>query len=56
MGTMTGDLVMKVIIKNIFLGVLVCGFAMLAGCDNTMSGFGKDMQQNGQKIQKSADS
>lgn len=33
----------------IFLGTII-----LSGCQNTMEGFGKDMQHNGQEIQKSA--
>jgi predicted small secreted protein len=39
--------------KTVILAMLVL---LLAGCNNTMSGFGKDMQQNGQKVEKSADS
>lgn len=46
---------MKKIIKTLFLGTLLVGFASLTGCENTMSGFGKDMQQNGKKIEKSVD-
>ncbi|EKD72423.1 MAG: hypothetical protein ACD_45C00679G0002 [uncultured bacterium] len=30
------------------------GIFILAGCQNTMEGFGKDMQHAGQEIQKSA--
>jgi predicted small secreted protein len=51
-----GGLAMQAIVKNLFLGTLVFGFTLLAGCENTVSGFGKDMQTNGQKIEKSADS
>lgn len=46
---------MKNIIKNLFLGTLLVSFTMLVGCENTVNGFGRDMQQNGQKIQKSTD-
>lgn len=33
--------------------VSVCLF-MLAGCQNTVEGFGKDMQNTGKKIEKSS--
>jgi predicted small secreted protein len=39
-----------------FLKSLLCVFALMAvltGCENTIHGIGKDMQQNGEKIQKS---
>lgn len=42
---------MKKRIKNLFLGSILVSFACLSGCTNTLNGFGKDMQQNGQKIQ-----
>ncbi len=37
-----------------FVTILSC--LMLAGCENTVQGFGKDMQQNGKEIQKSINS
>lgn len=41
--------------KNIALLGLVLGFISLslAACQNTFHGFGRDMETNGQKIQKS---
>ncbi|MDX1901134.1 MAG: entericidin A/B family lipoprotein [Gammaproteobacteria bacterium] len=30
-------------------------FLLLAGCENTIQGFGKDMQHAGQKIENSTD-
>ncbi len=44
---------MNKMIKNVFLGSLLISFVSLAGCENTLNGFGRDMQQNGQKIEKS---
>lgn len=41
-------------IKQLFTSMLILGFLLLvSGCDNTINGFGKDMQENGQKIEKS---
>jgi len=38
--------------KKIFV-ILACLsiFTLLTACEHTVSGFGKDMEQNGQKIQ-----
>jgi len=47
---------MKTYLKFAFLAALVGSFIGLTGCENTVSGFGKDMQQNGQKIEHSANS
>lgn len=42
---------------NIILFVLsLVSFLFLTGCENTASGFGKDMEQNGQAIQKAINS
>lgn len=41
--------------KNVTM-VLFCAFLsalILSGCENTVQGFGKDMQRTGQQIQKS---
>jgi predicted small secreted protein len=40
--------------KSILLVSLAILF--LCGCQNTVKGFGEDMQKNGQEIQKSIDS
>lgn len=36
------------------LSILVCGIFLLTGaaCSNTAEGFGRDLEQTGQKIQK----
>jgi len=39
---------------KIIFTCLLAAFA-LSACNNTVKGFGEDMQQNGQSIQKSAD-
>lgn len=41
---------------SIVLTAIFSVLFMLAGCQNTMEGFGKDLQQNGKEIQKSASS
>jgi len=41
--------------RNRILCFMLASFTLLTGCENTMHGFGKDMQNAGQKIQKSAD-
>ena len=38
-------------INTLLVGLIVL---VLAGCNNTVQGFGKDMQQNGQEVEKSA--
>ena len=38
--------------KILFLSLFI--FTLLTGCQNTMAGFGADMQRNGQKIENSA--
>ena len=45
---------MRNIFKTTFLGLSLISFIFLTGCQNTMAGFGADMQQNGQKIENSA--
>lgn len=40
--------------KFSLITVFLLSMAMLAGCQNTVNGFGKDMQQNGQAIEKQA--
>jgi predicted small secreted protein len=42
--------------KEICVSILLIGFALLTGCENTLAGFGSDMQQNGKKIENSAKS
>jgi predicted small secreted protein len=42
------------ITKFFFLSLGLITFTLLTGCNNTMAGFGADMQQNGQKIENSA--
>jgi len=44
---------MKTIKRLAFLALLSLS---VVGCQNTMSGFGQDMEKNGQEIQKSAHS
>ncbi len=44
---------MSRMIKGFFVIGLLVAASMLAGCENTVSGFGKDMQSAGQKIEKS---
>lgn len=39
----------KLVLSFILLNIL-----FVTGCQNTMEGFGKDMQKNGKEIQKSA--
>jgi predicted small secreted protein len=39
-------------IKALLLAIAVLA---LTGCNNTVQGFGKDMQQNGQKVENAAD-
>jgi predicted small secreted protein len=41
-------------IKTLLSGVALT--IILAGCQNTVQGFGKDMEHSGQKIQKSVSS
>lgn len=36
-----------------FVASLVLGFLTLTGCENTVRGFGQDMQHAGKEIQKS---
>jgi len=43
-------------ITSIVLACLLANLLLLTGCQNTAAGFGKDMQVNGQEIQKSVDS
>ncbi len=42
-------------ICTVLLGFIVLSASLLAGCEHTASGFGQDMQSNGQAIQKSVD-
>ncbi len=42
---------MKMFIKVVMVGVICTLFG--AGCSNTVQGFGKDMENSGQEIQKS---
>lgn len=44
---------MKINFKIVALGAVLASVMLLAGCENTVSGFGKDMQNTGQAIQKS---
>lgn len=41
---------MQAVLKMLFC---IITLLVLVGCQNTIEGFGKDMQQNGEKIQKS---
>ncbi|MFZ2316130.1 MAG: entericidin A/B family lipoprotein [Gammaproteobacteria bacterium] len=40
-------------IQAILLSLVVASIALLTGCQNTAAGFGKDMQNTGQAIEKS---
>lgn len=42
--------------KTIVYILSLLSIATLLGCQNTVAGFGKDMQNTGQEIQKSANS
>ena len=44
---------MKSTLLKLLCGILLCSVGLLQGCQNTVHGFGKDMQQNGKDIQKS---
>lgn len=44
---------MKISAKAIFVGLSLLSIFVLSGC-NTVSGFGKDMQQGGKELQKAA--
>jgi predicted small secreted protein len=35
--------------------LLIITAVLLSGCQNTVQGFGKDMQRNGEKLQQSMD-
>ena len=48
--------IMKTIAHILTLSLMLLGFSALIGCEQTVSGFGKDMQHNGQELQKSMDS
>lgn len=39
---------------KIIVVMMLISFSFLAGCENTMHGFGKDMEKAGENIQKSA--
>lgn len=47
---------MKRISALLALTFILFNIALISGCENTVRGFGQDMQQNGQEIQKSASS
>lgn len=40
-------------LRTLFLGILFSSVITVTGCQNTVEGFGKDMQHNGSQIQKS---
>lgn len=44
---------MKTYLK-VLMAAMVCA-VLTTGCTNTVNGFGKDMQNTGQEIQKSVD-
>lgn len=44
---------MKNYFKPLVLSILFSNILLLTGCQNTVEGFGKDMQQAGSQIQKS---
>lgn len=39
--------------KTTLFGLISLAVIFLSGCQNTLKGFGQDMQNNGQEIQKS---
>lgn len=45
---------MSRIIKGFFAITLLAAMCMLTACENTVSGFGKDMQSAGRNIEQSA--
>lgn len=44
---------MKMGLKSIILSLVLVNVLAITGCQNTVEGFGKDMQQTGKEIQKS---
>lgn len=43
-------------LSHVLFGSVLAAFICLTGCDNTIHGFGQDMKQAGQKIEKSTSS
>lgn len=37
-----------------FVSIILVSMPLLAGCEHTVQGFGKDMQSNGEKIENSS--
>ncbi len=48
-----GENFMKLTIKTLLVSLVLVSFGFLAGCEHTAAGFGKDMQDNGKKLEKS---
>ncbi|MDR3478489.1 MAG: entericidin A/B family lipoprotein [Gammaproteobacteria bacterium] len=36
-----------------FISIILLSVSLLAGCEHTVQGFGKDMQTNGEKLESS---